>query len=38
MAEYENVELTSPYKHTKNTSTCAISLSEYYLENGRVPV
>lgn len=38
MAEYEDVEPTSPHKHTKNTSACATGLSEYHPETGRVPV
>lgn len=38
MAEYEDVEPTSPRKHTKNTSACATGLSEYHPETGRVPV
>lgn len=35
MAGQENVELTSPHKHTQNTLTCGTTLTENFLEIGR---
>ena len=35
MVEEEDMELTSPYKHIKTTSTCGIILTENELETGK---
>lgn len=36
--EYEDMELTSPHKHIKNTSTCGTFLTENPLQTGRSPI